>query len=131
MLCDHVSYYFAFQLDYVGFQCSRDGYVFEGSMNVTQYAFCSGGQWIYNFDLDAMCERKLTIVTQNIFFTSFHPAVNCACPPGFLNDSYLSAVPGKHDWPVPYGVEPDGPPYCAKDEEIPYGTQVSCGIHHF
>ena len=58
MLCDHVSYYFALQLDYVGFQCSRDGYVFEGSMNVTQYAFCSGGQWIYNFDLDAMCERK-------------------------------------------------------------------------
>ena len=48
----------SFQLDFVSFGCSRPGYVFEGSNNITQYAFCKDWEWVYDFDLEARCTRE-------------------------------------------------------------------------
>ncbi len=45
-------------LDYVTFGC-EPGYVFEGSTNITNYAFCHNWNWTYAFDNEATCIRKL------------------------------------------------------------------------
>ncbi|TRY78181.1 hypothetical protein TCAL_06224, partial [Tigriopus californicus] len=65
------------ELDFVSFNCPQ-GYVFEGSNNVTHYALCHNWEYHYLFDRNARCQR-----------------VTCACPPRFSRDS---VVYGTTDW---------------------------------
>jgi hypothetical protein len=43
-------------MDYVVFECPP-GYVFEGSTNITHYAFCHNWNYSYPFDLQQSCIR--------------------------------------------------------------------------
>ena len=42
---------------HVSFSCD-EGFVFEGSTNITHYAICHNWEFVYNFDLNAKCERE-------------------------------------------------------------------------
>jgi hypothetical protein len=44
-------------MDYVSFTCP-EGYVFEGTNNMTHYAMCHNWEYIYLFDPRVMCTRK-------------------------------------------------------------------------
>lgn len=46
-----------FQLDYVYFTCP-EGFVFQGSKNVTHYAVCRNWKFVYLFDLTKPCVGK-------------------------------------------------------------------------
>ena len=52
--CDHPG-----ELDYATFSCPA-GYVFEGSNNITHYAFCKNWNFIYLFDLSKTCVREFS-----------------------------------------------------------------------
>ena len=46
------------EFDYVTYNCP-EGHVFEGSTNVTNYAICHNWEYIYPFDLNIACIRKI------------------------------------------------------------------------
>ena len=54
-----------FQLDYATFSCPA-GYVFEGSNNITHYAFCKNWNFIYLFDLSKTCVREFSCPFWNL-----------------------------------------------------------------
>ena len=58
-----------FQLDYVSYHCP-DGYVFEGTLNVSVYAICHNWQWVQTFDSRAVCVRKSNLSLIHILFFS-------------------------------------------------------------
>jgi hypothetical protein len=45
-------------MDYVAFTCPV-GYVFEGTNNITHFALCYNWEFIYLFDPEVLCVRKL------------------------------------------------------------------------
>ena len=49
------------ELTVIPFECP-DGYHFEGSTNVTQYALCHNWEWTYDFDRTAMCQREFIVL---------------------------------------------------------------------
>ena len=53
---DYIHEFFA-QMDYVAFTCP-EGYVFEGSNNITHYAFCFNTTFVHEYDPAARCVRK-------------------------------------------------------------------------
>ena len=62
------------ELDYVAFHCP-EGYVFEGTKNTTHYALCYNWNYIYLFDLDALCVP-----------------IECPDPPNFLPETVAGEI---------------------------------------
>ncbi|XP_059096703.1 uncharacterized protein LOC131891197 [Tigriopus californicus] len=85
------------ELDFVSFQCP-EGYVFEGSNNITHYAMCHNWEYLYLFDRTARCER-----------------VACPCPPKFSKDSVVS---GTTDWNTKFWT-------CLENETFPQDTHIT------
>ena len=45
------------EYDYVAFTCP-EGYVYEGTNNITHYAICIHWEFVYLYDQDVLCVRK-------------------------------------------------------------------------
>ena len=68
LLCQRFIDIALLQFDYIAFNCP-EGYVFEGTNNATHYAICYNWNYIYLFDPEIMCVRKLLLNLKIFYFT--------------------------------------------------------------